>query len=155
MNIIDNFLQEARSFEKKNSVKAIVRCPNDKILIMRRQNGDAGGGDWDLPGGAIESGENAMDALKREVFEETNLKIDRVSKIKTFNLKIPETGVDSDMNIYLAHAITLDVSLKAATWEGSDGKPEHTQYDWISYKDELENIPMLDQLKSIVMKYLK
>jgi 8-oxo-dGTP pyrophosphatase MutT (NUDIX family) len=155
MNIIDNYLVEARSFEKKNSVKAILRCPDNKILIMRRQNDDGGGGQWDIPGGAIEDGENQPDALKREVFEETNLKIDTIKKIKKITLKIPESGINSDMNIYSANALSSDVELKPADWKGSDGKPEHTELAWIEYKDELENRPMLDILKKVVMKYLK
>jgi|BioPla2DNA2_1021312.scaffolds.fasta_scaffold15613_9 8-oxo-dGTP pyrophosphatase MutT (NUDIX family) len=156
MKIINRFLDEARNFNKKNSVKALVVCPNGGILIMRRQNDQGGGGNWDLPGGAIEEGESQIDALKREVFEETGLKIDNVRKVKTANLKIPETGVDSDMHIYSAKAQgDIDVQLKPATWKGADGKPEHTEYKWIFRRSELENLKMIDQLKSIILSKLK
>jgi len=150
MKIIDNFLQEARSFEKKDSVKAVIRCPEGKALILRRQNDDGGGGQWDLSGGGIEDGENEIDALKREVFEETGLTVDYISKIKNVTLKIPETGVNSVMKIYKCKTEDIDVKLKPATWAGSDGKPEHTEYRWLSNKSELENLPMLDSLKSVL-----
>jgi 8-oxo-dGTP diphosphatase len=154
MKIINKFLKENRSFEKKDSVKAIVVCPKKKILILRRQNDDNGGGNWDIPGGCIETGENQTDALKREIFEETNLKISDISKIKSVTLKIPERGINSEMNIYKCTTINLDVQLKPATWKGSDGKPEHTEYAWISKKEELENRPMIEELKNVVLSQL-
>ena len=154
MKIIDVFLKESRDFEKKNSVKAIIYNPQNQILILRRQNNEGGGGQWDIPGGAIEKNENQNDALKREVFEETNLKIDKIKKIKTINLKIPESGVDSDMNIYTCETEDADVKLKPASWKGSDGIPEHTEYKWISLKIDLENLPMIDELKNTIIQFL-
>jgi len=154
MKAIDNFLQEERSFAKKNSVKAVIKCPLGNILIMRRANDDGGGGQWDIPGGAIEDGEGQVEALKREVFEETGLTIDKVAKIKKVTLKIPESGVNSDMNVYSATSLKTGVNLKPATWKGSDGKPEHTEWKWIRYKVDLETLPMLDQLKDILLSKL-
>ena len=154
MKTIDKFLQEARSFEKKDSVKAIIKCPDGKILILRRQNDEGGGGQWDVPGGAIEKGENEIDALKREVFEETGLYIDYIKKVRNETLKIPEVGVNLVMHIYTATTEGIDVKLKPATWSGSDGKPEHTEYKWISIKSDLENLPMLEELKKILLSKL-
>jgi len=155
MKIINSFLQEDRSFEKKDSVKAIVKCPKGKILILRRQNDENGGGDWDLPGGAIEKGEDHKTALKREVYEEADITIDNIKKVKSITLKIPEIGVNSVMNIYSATTESLGVTLKPATWKGSDGKTEHTEYKWISTKVELETLPMLDSLKQVIMNQIK
>jgi len=154
MRIINQFLHEARSFEKKDSVKGIVFCPEKKVLIVRRQEGQGGAGQWDIPGGAIEKGENQMDALKREVFEETGLKIDNLHKIKSVPLKIPEAGINSEMHIYKCNALGIDVKLKPATWKGSNGKPEHNEYKWIAKKEELELLPMLDELKKVVLTHL-
>jgi mutator protein MutT len=155
MKIINSFLQEERTFEKKDSVKGIVRCPLGKILILRRQNDVAGGGNWDIPGGVIEKGENQIDALKREVYEETGLQISDIKKFKTFVLKIPETGVNSNITIYRCLSKDINVKLKPANWEGSDGKPEHTQYMWLSNKVDLETLPMLGPLKSIILNEFK
>jgi len=155
MKIINKFLQEDRSFEKKDSVKAIVKCPEGKILILRRQNDDNGGGDWDIPGGCIEKGESGEAALKREVYEETDITIDNIKKVKSITLKIAEIGVNSVMNIYSATTESLGVTLKPATWKGSDGKPEHTEYRWVSTKVELETLPMLDSLKQVILNQLR
>ena len=156
MKSIQEFLNEAneRDMAKKNSVKAIV-FNDDKILILRRQNDTAGEGQFDLPGGCIEKNESKIDALKREVFEETGLKITDEKSVKTITLKIPETGIDSDMSIYTAKSDSGNVTLKPATWKGADGKTEHNEYKWIDKKEDLENLPMLDILKPVIMKYLK
>jgi 8-oxo-dGTP diphosphatase len=155
MKIIDNFLKESRSFEKKDSVKALIFCPCDNLLIVRRQLDQGGEGQWDIPGGCIERGENQTEALKREVFEETGLKIDNISKVKTVSLKIPEKGINSSMAIYKAKTDKTDVKLKPAEWKGADGKTEHNELKWINKKIDLENLPMLDILKKVIMDHLK
>ena len=156
MKIINNFLNEVRSFEKKDSVKALVRDSDGKILILRRANNEGGAGDWDIAGGAIEKGENKHDALKREVFEETNLKIDNIKFLNSCVLKIAESGINSEMNVFECDATEpLEVELKPATWKGSKGIPEHTEFKWIFQKSEMETLPMLPQLKKILMNELQ
>ena len=47
-----------------------------EILLMKRKNTRNEAGWWSKPGGGIEYGEKATDAMKREIKEETNIKID-------------------------------------------------------------------------------
>lgn len=154
MRIINQFLKEARSFEKRDSVKGIISCPKGKILILRRQMGEGGEGQWDLPGGHIEKGESEQDALKRESFEEAGLKIKDIKKVKDVTFKKPEHGINSVMHIYSATTEELNVKLNPATWKGSDGKPEHVEYKWITLKTDLENLPMIDELKKVLIDRL-
>ena len=51
------------------SAAAIVRDENDKILLVKTGNV------WGLPAGAIDLGESPSEAVVREVFEETGLRI--------------------------------------------------------------------------------
>jgi ADP-ribose pyrophosphatase YjhB (NUDIX family) len=51
---------------------AIVFDGQGKILLCHRRDMDA----WNLPGGVVEDGELPNDAVIREVFEETGLKVD-------------------------------------------------------------------------------
>jgi 8-oxo-dGTP diphosphatase len=55
-----------------------------KVLLGRRAN-DPGAGRWDLPGGFIDEGENALAALRRELREETGLEIAVVEFLGTWN----------------------------------------------------------------------
>jgi 8-oxo-dGTP diphosphatase len=62
-------------------VYAIVRDDTGHVLLVRRIDT----GDWELPGGRVDPGESATDALKREVAEESGLVVEpvRVSGIYT------------------------------------------------------------------------
>lgn len=50
------------------------------VLIGRRSKISALSGWWEFPGGKIETGENAHQALKRELFEELSIAVNTVSE---------------------------------------------------------------------------
>ncbi|MCH3916578.1 MAG: (deoxy)nucleoside triphosphate pyrophosphohydrolase [Spirochaetia bacterium] len=60
---------------KKNTLE--VACAllvhDGKVLLAQRDSGRYNAGLWEFPGGKLESGENAVDALKRELEEELAL----------------------------------------------------------------------------------
>jgi 8-oxo-dGTP diphosphatase len=51
-------------------VTAAILRKEGKILIAKRQSGDAFEGKWEFPGGKIEEGETPEQCLRRELFEE-------------------------------------------------------------------------------------
>ena len=55
-----------------------------RVLLGRRRN-DPGVGRWDLPGGFLNEGEEAVAALHREVREETGLEVEIVEFLGTWN----------------------------------------------------------------------
>ena len=54
-------------------VRVIVKDEKGRVLLVCQRH--EGRDIWMLPGGAIEEGENAVEAAKREVLEETGLSI--------------------------------------------------------------------------------
>ncbi|CAJ0756515.1 22805_t:CDS:2 [Entrophospora sp. SA101] len=58
---------------------------DDKFLIGKRK-GSHGSGTWQLPGGHLDFGESFEDCAKREVLEETNLKIKNVQYQAIINM---------------------------------------------------------------------
>ncbi len=58
-----------------NVSAAIIIDERQNILITRRPLHSHLGGYWEFPGGKIKEGENAEQALKREIIEETGLNI--------------------------------------------------------------------------------
>jgi len=52
-------------------VYAIVRDDDSRVLLVRRTDD----GNWELPGGRIEVGETASEAVRREVYEESGITI--------------------------------------------------------------------------------
>jgi mutator protein MutT len=55
------------------AVGAVVR-QDDRLLLVRRGRGPAAG-EWSVPGGRIEAGETAHEAVVREMLEETALEV--------------------------------------------------------------------------------
>jgi ADP-ribose pyrophosphatase YjhB (NUDIX family) len=52
-------------------VRALIMNGSGEVLLQRRSDT----GCWGLPGGAVELGETVMEALRREVLEETGLRV--------------------------------------------------------------------------------
>ncbi len=52
----------------KVTQNAVIKNPKGLVLILKHKTGD-----WLLPGGKINSEENSMDGLKREIKEETRI----------------------------------------------------------------------------------
>jgi ADP-ribose pyrophosphatase YjhB (NUDIX family) len=55
-------------------VGAVVRDDDGRLLLVRRAN-EPGRGLWSVPGGRVEAGETAEQAVVREVAEETGLQV--------------------------------------------------------------------------------
>lgn len=52
------------------SAKGLLITSNKKILLLQKPSGK-----WDLPGGKLKGGEGWIDGLRREIYEESGLKI--------------------------------------------------------------------------------
>jgi ADP-ribose pyrophosphatase len=76
----------------------------DRVMLVRQYRLPAGQNLWELPAGKIDEGENALQAAKRELVEETGL---RAKKWKKLVLFYPSPGyVEETMTIYLATELT-------------------------------------------------
>lgn len=51
-----------------------VVIDDDRLLLIRRGHGPAAG-EWSFPGGRVEFGETMVEAVVREVYEETGLEV--------------------------------------------------------------------------------
>jgi mutator protein MutT len=65
------------------SVAAIIRNERNEVLFTVRRHEPAAGM-LDLPGGFVDLGETAEDAVVREIHEELNLKISKLEFLATF-----------------------------------------------------------------------
>ena len=64
-------------------------CVGDTVLLLRRHNTGFGDGLYSLPGGKVEQGETARQAIKREIYEEVALDIPKSNfdLVHTFHRK--------------------------------------------------------------------
>ena len=105
--------------------RAIIR-EDDRILTLQRSQSDTRNpGLWEFPGGKIDEGENVIDGLTREVYEETGLTIKPLSSIAHVESEIIGTGKYAGRLyvslFYAAQRIGGDLTLSSehglAQWE--------------------------------------
>lgn len=114
---------------KSIKVVAAVIINNKKVFATQRGYGEYKDR-WEFPGGKIEKGETPEDALKREILEELETKIEVKEKLKTIEYDYPTFHIS--MDCYLCSILDGKLILK-----------EHEASSWLS-KQELYSVNWLD-----------
>ncbi len=122
---------------RTESVELTVLClieDGDRILLQNRIKKDWRG--YALPGGHVENGESFVDAVIREMKEETGLTIldPRLVGVKQFPI---ENG---------RYVVLL---FKAAKWSGELCSSEEGRMEWIRYGD-LSTVKTVDDLDDLL-----
>ncbi|MGC8814700.1 MAG: NUDIX domain-containing protein [bacterium] len=100
---------------------------------------------WGIPGGKVNYKEKLIDALKREILEETGLNIYNIKFITFFEaIEDKEFYKKNHMILFNYLAFTKDINLKL--------NDEIQDYMWLSYKEYLLN---LKNKKIILNTYTK
>jgi 8-oxo-dGTP pyrophosphatase MutT (NUDIX family) len=124
-------LKEKKEPVDSTTVSKVILHDGDDILVLK---GIVGLG-WDLPGGHIHVGEGPLDGLKREVYEETGLRIKNAV----------ETHIKGHTHYYRAE-LPKDSNILLSY--------EHTEYKFVPYK-EVENIDMTKKFKKAIKKAME
>ena len=113
-------------------VAAIIKDTNKNgesiIFATQRGYGDFKDG-WEFPGGKIEAGETPQEALRREIEEELNTKINVGELIDTIEYDYPTFHLS--MDCFWAEVVSGDLVLK-----------EHEAAKWLT-KEELDSVEWL------------
>ena len=97
-----------------DSVAKVILFWKERFLVLNRVDGDG----WELPGGHLNLGEKFSEGAKREVFEETKIKITKLKPI----LK------QKDFRLYTATPKVIKVRLSN----------KHTDYKWVKKREFLK-----------------
>jgi 8-oxo-dGTP diphosphatase len=120
------------------AVKAVIYDQAGRCLALRREpQSHHFPGQWDLPGGKVDAGEGFDRALRREVKEETGLRVDLRSVIGAWQRKWPK--IVSVLLVVTARKQAGRVQLSA----------EHTEYRWIA-PAELAKVDWSDEIRPVV-----
>jgi 8-oxo-dGTP pyrophosphatase MutT (NUDIX family) len=126
------YLEKPDNFHPK---PAIVGCCylhyQDKILLLHRKDAGAEGNRWGIPGGKLRTGEELIDAIIREIFEETGFHLDKekVHYIGKLYIKVPNFDFEYHMIDYLEPIKNPgDVKINFK---------EHKGFTWVTPKEAL------------------
>jgi NAD+ diphosphatase len=133
-------------FNTASAVAGIIEDDLGRLLLIVRGH-EPKKGTLDLPGGFVDFAETAEDALRREVYEELNLKVDRC----TYFCSFPNTYAHGDITHW-----TLDLAFVCAV----------ESFEPLALSDEVEKILLLtppeialdrvgfDSIRNILFQYL-
>ncbi|MFM8180058.1 MAG: (deoxy)nucleoside triphosphate pyrophosphohydrolase [Candidatus Kapaibacterium sp.] len=85
------------------SVAVGILVRGASVLICQRKRGSRYGLKWEFPGGKRERGEDDVDTLRRELFEELSIRASDITHIRTESSSYADGGVFS-VRFHLVHA---------------------------------------------------
>lgn len=107
------------------------------LLLLRSRPSKGETGFWELPGGRMNAGERYEEAVKREVFEETGLRIKVIKPLTVFDaVRDHSTQV-------------IGITFLCALEEGPDPlrlSDEHLEARWVPV-DQLDSVKLIPGLK--------
>lgn len=137
--LIDEFMGQhpgkALSRELQVGVKTLLKNPDGEYLVLRRNKEKYPNmtGQWDIPGGRIEPGTTLMENLRREVWEETNLKLESEPRL---------IATQDILRMQGKHVVRLTYLSEASGEPSLD--EEHNEYKWLPL-EKLKSLRGLDR----------
>ena len=116
-------------------VAAIIHDEEGRIFATQRGYGPMKDG-WEFPGGKMEAGETPEDALKREIWEELETRIEVEQLFETIDYDYPDFHLT--MHCYICKVESGKLTLK-----------EHEAARWLT-KEQLSSIDWLPADRSII-----
>lgn len=104
-------------------VAAVIFDDTNRVLACRRRPEKAAGGKWEFPGGKVEHGESAVEALRREILEELAIDIQ-----VTVELTSDETRVGE-------RTIRLTCFRAVLTGLAPASSSDHDRLEWVHLHD--------------------
>ena len=127
------------------TVGALIVNEVDKVLIVRSSKWN---NKYTVPGGHIELGERAEEAIKREVREETGLDVEPVKLLLVQQAIYPKDYHKHE------HFLFMDYICKAKSSEVKLDGRELQEYLWVTPEDALK-LDMEEYTTNFVVKYLE
>lgn len=107
-------------------VNFLIKDKEGRVLFGQRENreGKIYRGLWDIPGGRIEDGESIIDAIKRELKEETNFNLKSAKLLDIFHHS--GTNIEGSPGIIILFEVQVSGDISA--------NDDITNLKWLTYK---------------------
>jgi 8-oxo-dGTP diphosphatase len=109
-------------------VVLVTREPQPRVLLIRRKH-DPFAGKWAIPGGFIDMDETLEDSARRELHEETGVRVEALEQLHTFGDPGRDPRGRTISVVYLAHVNPAEVHPQGAddaaeaVWHALDQPP--------------------------------
>jgi 8-oxo-dGTP pyrophosphatase MutT (NUDIX family) len=134
--------------DRKNGVGIVVLTKDQKVLLNKEYRYVIDDYSWEIPGGGIDEGENAHDAAKRELYEETGIK---ATEFKKLGLFYPLNSFNTEtITVFTTH-----VEQKPVTASKTEVSEEMDEQKFISFPKVLEMIDRGEITDSITANVLQ
>jgi 8-oxo-dGTP diphosphatase len=117
-------------------VVGVIHNDSKEIFISRRKKNQFMSGYWELPGGKVENNEDLSSALKRELFEEIGIKIEKYNLIQTIQQEYPKRIIN--LSVYV-------IEKYSGTPVGKEGQ----DFSWSSI-EKIEEYELLPTMLKII-----
>ena len=118
---------------------AVIVADGGRVLAALRPRGRSLGGKWEFPGGKVEAGESAAEALRRELQEELSIVASVGQALAVVNYDYAEFSIE-------LHPFLVEIA------EGIPHPHEHEELRWVTMTEAAEldwaaaDIPVLEEL---------
>ena len=122
----------------------VVVLRRDEVLLVQRGKAP-NKGQWSIPGGKQLLGETVLEAVHRELLEETGVKIEQPTLLDVIDIIVPD-GIGK----ILYHYTLLDYQAKWLSGECRSGDDADSVL-WFTYED-LNSIVLLEITRKVILK---
>jgi len=120
--------------KKRKEVQAVIRSP-EGYLTVRKNNGE-----WRLLKGGVETGEELIEALKREIKEETGIEGVEVYG-KAYSYRFKAGGFEHIVSSFLVMTEETDVDLQ---------EEELMDFEWLEKKDLMGRVSFDNEREAVL-----
>lgn len=121
-----------------------VVISNGRVLLVRRGHAPSKG-EWSIPGGLLEVGETLVEGVRRELQEETGIRVKVFDVIDVFE----RISLDGEGKTQY-HFVVLDYFCEAAEGEPRPGS-DVTEVAWVAEK-EVDGFSLTVAVKQVIRK---